>query len=446
MRRYIIKLALALGLSGIAAAPLMAVELHNDGALTVTLGLEGGAGAFFVDNPNFGVGRVDLETGENTGDTQNFEAYIEPALSFNYAPGNMFELYGSVSVVGTTTLGDGDAGGFTRGDSSDFDLEQAHVGLKFNLSQGETPWVLDVSGGRRDLQIGNGWLFYDGNFDAFSENAFWLAPRTAFRNAGVIDLSNGTFGLTGFHVEGDADNDRPEVNGADLRLNGDFGEFGILYANITESRDVVFARDGMEMVSARALGVPVPMIEGLTLSGEYTEQFGSGGGNNFDSHAFYGEASYSFASLPWAPTLSYRYAKFSGDSNPGDSSVTAFDPLFYGFTGWGTWFQGEIVGEYLLFNSNQRNHMIHLAATPNDKVGIGAIYYHFDLDKNNYFGTPVTSRDFADEINFYIDWTLNDNVYIGAVAAAAFPGSGAKQAFGDNKNIYAFQTFVVLNF
>lgn len=439
------KLFLALGLSGLTAAPAMAIDVYQNGPLSVTLGLEGGAGVFFVDNPNFGLGRVDLKSGENTGDTENVEAYVEPALSFTYTPGGSLGLYGSVSVVGTTTLGDGDAGGFTEGDNVDFALEQAHAGFTLNLTQGENPWVVDISGGRRNLEIGNGWLFYDGNLDAFSDNAFWVAPRTAFRNAGVIDLSNGIFGLKGFRVEGDTDNDNPEVIGGDLRFTGDYGELGILYAQITGSRDKIFTRDGMEMVSIRALDVPVPVVEGLTLSGEYTEQFGGDGANDFDAHAYYGEVSYGFASLPWAPSLTYRYAMFSGQS-AGSTDVEAFDPLFYGFDGWGTWFQGEIVGEYLLFNSNQRNHMVHLAATPSDTVGVGAIYYHFDLDKNNYFGTPVTSKDFADEVNFYVDWTVNDNIYIGAVAAAAFPDSGAKQAFGDNDNIYAFETFVVLNF
>lgn len=43
-----------------------------------------------------------------------------------------------------------------------------------------------------------------------------------------------------------------------------------------------------------------------------------------------------------------------------------FDPLFYGFDkrSWGTWFQGEVTGGWLLFNNNQRNHLVHLAATP----------------------------------------------------------------------------------
>lgn len=438
------RLGLALGLGMASALPAMAIELHNENGLNVTLDLEFGAGAFFVNNPNFGAGRIDLSTGENTGDTENFEAYFEPALSFSFATSETLEFYGKVSGVFTATLGDGDAGGFTSGDKSDADLEQAHAGLRFNLSDGDSPLVVDISGGRRDLVLGNGWLFADGNFDTGSDNAFWLAPRTAFNNTGVLDISNDLFGLTAFYVESDRDNDRPSVAGGDLRATTEFGEFGLLYAQITESRDVNFVREGMEILSIRALEVPVPGVEGLSLSGEYTKQFGGKNGNDFDAQGYYGQISYALDSLPFQPTLTYRYAQFSGQG--GGSDIEAFDPLFYGFSDWGTWFQGEIVGEYLLFNSNQRNHMVHLAGTVNDKVGIGAIYYHFDLDKKNYFGTPVTSRDFADEINIYLDWVVNDSVSFGTVAGVAFPGSGAKQAFGDNDNIYLLQAFVVATF
>ncbi len=435
----------AAALAGVLPGQAGAIEVYNQNGLTIEAGIEAGAGGFLVDNPNFGLGRVDLESGNNTGDSEHAEGYVEPSLSFNFAPGGMFELYGKVSVVGATTLGDGDAGGFTSGDEADFGLEQAHLGFRATLGEGENPWVLDVSGGRNDLSIGNAWLFADGNFDGFSDTNFWLAPRSAFRRAGIVDLSNGMFGAKAFFVQADRDQDRPEVFGGDLRYTGDWGEIGILYAQIVDSRDIIFTREGMEMVSIRALGVPVPMVDGLSFSAEYTDQFGGDGANDFDAYAFYGQVDYNFSSLPWSPTLTYRYARFSGQSL-GGGDVEAFDPLFYGFDGWGTWFQGEIMGEYILFNSNQRNHMVKLSGTPTDSIEVGAIYYNFDLDEKNFFGTPVTSRNFADEINFYVDWGVNDNVSFSAVAGAAFPDTAAKQAFGDNDNIYVLEAFVILNF
>jgi hypothetical protein len=127
------------------------------------------------------------------------------------------------------------------------------------------------------------------------------------------------------------------------------------------------------------------------------------------------------------------------------ASQKDFDPFFYGFSrGWGTWFQGEIVGNYLLFNSNQTNHMVHLAASPTDALEVGALYFNFSLDKNNYFGTPVTRDDFADEINFYADWSISDRLSVSAVYGIAFPGDAAKQVFEDDKHFQLFQ--VLLNY
>ena len=91
--------------------------------------------------------------------------------------------------------------------------------------------------------------------------------------------------------------------------------------------------------------------------------------------------------------------------------------MFYDYSrGWGTWVQGEITGEYLLFNSNQVNHMVHLAAFP------------------------------TDEINLYVDWTLNDNVWLGALYGAALPGDAAEEAFGDDEPFHLLSIYAVLTF
>lgn len=431
-----------------AAGPLAAAELHNADGLTVTAGIEAGAGGFSVGAPNFGVGRVDARTGDNTGDAAWAEGYLEPTLTAAYDAGAGFSLTGEVSAVLTGTTGDGDAGGFTDGPETDADIEKAWAGATFALTEDEqNPWALSVAAGRMDVQIGDGFLFWDGNFDAGDDAAYWLAPRTAFDFAATADLSNGAVGATPFYVKGDGDQDHTEIFGADLRYEGDWGAVGGLYAKVDDSDEQDFTRKGMEMISVRATSIAAPFLDGLSFSGEYARQFGGEDGIKFDSDGYYAQADYHAASLPWTPTFTYRFSAFSGDSDDGDATVRTFDPLFYGFSGgWGTWFQGEIVGEYLLFNSNQRTHMAKVTLAPREDLEIGAIYYHFDLDAKNYFGTPVTSRSFADEVNLYADWSVSDNVYFGALAGVAFPGSGAKQAFGDNENIYLVQTSLIVTY
>ena len=50
---------------------------------------------------------------------------------------------------------------------------------------------------------------------------------------------------------------------------------------------------------------------------------------------------------PSTPNFSYRYAFFSGGETSSGKSEN-FDPLFYSGPNWGTWTQGEIVGEWVL--------------------------------------------------------------------------------------------------
>jgi len=206
-------------------------------------------------------------------------------------------------------------------------------------------------------------------------------------------------------------------------------------------------RDGMQLATVRVNDLRVPGFKDAGIYAQYAREFGSGQGVDFDAQAFYVEPFYDFSWLPWTPRLAYRFAWFSGDPDSTDNDRQDFDPLFYDYSrGWGTWVQGEITGEYLLFNSNQVNHMVHLSAYPTEEVGIGAIYFYFDLEEEDYFGTPVDERDFADEVDLYVDWAINDNLAVGGLYGVAFPGDAAKQAFGDSDTFHLFQIYAIVTF
>ena len=104
--------------------------------------------------------------------------------------------------------------------------------------------------------------------------------------------------------------------------------------------------------------------------------------------------------MDWKPKLSYRYAFFEGD-DPATSTNEAFDPLFPGFYDWGTWWQGEIAGEYFLSNSNLISHQVRLHLTPSESVGAGLIGYVFQLDQPASLAPGVTSKDVASELDAY---------------------------------------------
>ena len=127
------------------------------------------------------------------------------------------------------------------------------------------------------------------------------------------------------------------------------------------------------------------------------------------------------------PKVSYRYAIFEGD----DVSTAAnegFDGLFTGFYDWGTWWQGEIAGEYFVSNSNLISHQIRVHVTPRENIGTGLIFYDFLLDQPASAG--VTSDAVARELDWYMDWSLNDNFTLSFVVALADPGAAVQQSSG----------------
>jgi hypothetical protein len=225
------------------------------------------------------------------------------------------------------------------------------------------------------------------------------------------------------------------------------GTFGVSYFHIFDSTPSFYgARDGMDVLSLRVNELTLPALPNLSLWGEYVSETGSSDDGKIDADGWYTEAQYQFSDWLWSPSLSYRYASFSG-GDIDDTKRRDFDPLFYGFSrGWGTWIQGEITGNYFLFNSNQRNHLVHLTLSPTENLNLGLIYYWFFLDKNNYYGIPVTDKDFADELNFYADWTINDYAALSALYGVAFPGEAAKQAFGDDKPYHLVEIVLSLKF
>ncbi len=436
----------------LGAGPGQAIELLQDGGLSIEADLEVGAVYLYTDNTNFGSGRVDLKSGDNTGDAQWGEGYLKPSLDLTYATEAAGTLYGGASAVGALTVGDGDAGGFTDGGDKQLDVEGLYAGWRsaslFADSLGED--ALDLSLGRQDFHVGDGFLIWDGNFDTAGDGAYWLAPRSAFKMTGLVQLTTEPLSGQLFYLEADGDQGDTQAVGVNLDYQPGFGTIGATYLQILDANASFEAdtpREGMQVAALRLNEAHLPDFEDANLYAEYVQEFGNGDHVDFNAYAFYVEPAYTFSWLPWTPTIAYRFAYFSGDSNPGDDRRKDFDPLFYeGDRSWGTWTQGEIVGNYLLFNSNQVNHMVQLSAYPIEEVGIGVIYFHFDLAEKNYYGTPVDKRDFADEVDVYADWAITDNISVGAVYGVAFPGDAAKEAFGANDPFHLFEAYMTLSF
>jgi Alginate export len=147
--------------------------------------------------------------------------------------------------------------------------------------------------------------------------------------------------------------------------------------------------------------------------------------------AWYIEPGYRFSGLIWTPHLNLRYAHFSGDPNPSSRLKQTYDPLFTtgGDRGFGSWFLGEIFGQYISPNSNLNVAMAHLKFAPVDTLEAGMIYYNFHFDQTAQFNDPrITSKNVANEVDFYTVWSATEWLTVSGVLGFMMPGTGLKRA------------------
>ena len=150
--------------------------------------------------------------------------------------------------------------------------------------------------------------------------------------------------------------------------------------------------------------------------------------------------------VAWKPRLSYRYAYFEGD-DPATPTNEGFDSLLPGFYDWGTWWQGEIAGEYFVSNSNLISHQVRLHVTPSESVSGGSHRLPLQARQAARAVEPlVTSKNVAFELDAYCDWKLNKAFTVSFVAAYANPQKFVEQAYDRTKNFAYGMVYVAYSY
>ena len=418
-----------------APPPAEAQETRTTGlphGLDWTFNFDASAGGFGFMNSLYANPKPEQPSGDLSDNW--FESSVKPALTGTFTSTKSWQLYGKVSAVGERTFAapKGPAGE----DASSFNVEDLHVGWRSGRALGAGENLLEVTVGRAPYQLGHGLLLWDGAAEGGSRGGYWSNARKAFEVAAIARVKPGPHTVEAFYLDKD---DLPEADtgsrllGANYELAaGEHTTLGASYLKVRAHADVHPQRDGMNVYNFRAFTAPFAALRGLSFEAEYAKETNS---DRLSSDAWNALVAFELGS-GWKPKLSYRYAFFEGD-DPETSRDEAFDGLFTGFYDWGTWWQGEIAGEYFVSNSNLVSHQARLHLAPSESIGTGVIFYKFLADQPAALGPEVTARDVAAELDVYMDWKLNENFTLSLVGAFADPGKVVEQLY-DRTESFAY--------
>ncbi|MDD2864902.1 MAG: hypothetical protein PHC99_09305 [Methylococcales bacterium] len=373
---------------------------------------------------------------------------------------NLFDdsqLYGGFSYVYSSSLGHDPSGYSQKGElylqENDYTAlgsyddyhfknktEDLFIGWKSGkLLDEDEKITVDLSGGKQNFKLGSGFLIHYGADNGGNRGAGWINPRTAFNNTLIGRLNVDDLKFEGFYLE-----TRP-LNPAEKRsyqggnIEYAYSEnttFGLSYIN-TRNNHFLHDEGSIDLLGEQKLDndtfnarFDFSPLENFTINTEYAYQINTARTVSPDTldktkvHASggFGQIEYKRDDLFWQPAISYRYA--IQDKN--------FDSMSPGFSTWGTWFQGEINGEWILYNSNLRTHQGKLVVTPEESVTLNLIYYNFTFVNPSAFG--LTSANYGNEVNLLADWEFNDSLSFSAGIEAFVPGEAGKQYLGGDAN------------
>ena len=416
-------LFVAVWLSASAVPAVAQINLYDTDDVAIDIGLDAATATFAQSNPWFG------EPEANIGvDTNNWSEFaIEPQLYLTLKNVLGGEVSAGISGVATKTYGES-ADGFAAGqsDPGKATLEKLYVGWKTDLG-GED--YFEIIGGDFDYQIGTGFLIKDGGRDGGDRGGFYLGARSASRSSGLVRLQKDDLLLEGFWLGNNPGRGgiKAHVGGANAEYTfSDRASIGASYIEVAHFDDPV-SSDTAEELKTYDFRASARVSDQFTISGEYALQDGAG---FYEGQGWYLQGEYTLETVRFEPTLTYRYAIVTGD-DPSTPQNEEFVPLAYGFTDYQQWYQGELTGNWIFGNSNQKTHMIKGSAALTDSISVTASWLNFTLDEPGQLA--VSDEAFGDELDLILDWQATDRLFVSAVAAVLFPGDGAEQFTGGDE-------------
>lgn len=338
------------------------------------------------------------------------------------------------------------------------DIEEAYAGL---VGGGRTAkghsYRYNVLYGRKQFMLGDGWLIVNTSMNGSNRAALQLNPRWASKNVFQAGLQWDRLFFQLFRLQPNELpilNSRTVINGLNLELgNRDNMLLGVSFLQIPRSTfkyylpdGTIHNREGLQVYNLR-LFRSAPVGQGglfFKVEGGYQRN------SNFDmsAWAYYGEAGWSFADTYGSPSVSYRFAYFSGD-DPDTRSYNRWDALYTGGNG-EQWVQGSNMYK-MVQNSNEMSHRIQATFNPLRKVQlVGQVWLFYAPTLNNLGGNPALSqmqgKFYGSELNLTVKYFSNRNWYFHLNMAYTIPGDAITRNVPGAKDWFCLSAFARYSF
>lgn len=433
-------------------------RLYDSGDLLLNADIS--ALSLWYANNNAWFGRPDLMVAGNplvtgTPAGRGFDQWLEGYVEFGV--NGMARLsanawaYGAVSNMVTTSVGQELFSSEPRLHNG---IEKAYAGIVVGKTTSRGDRIaFNLSAGRQRFTLANAFLIANtasngGERGGLQANARWAADLVV---NGQLVYNN--LKLEAFLV----DPDELPVLDTQTRIHGANLEYraapGLMLAGswLTVPRStfsyfaptgLVGTREGLRLWDARFTWSPAPPGRaGPFFGGEYARQSNS----NFPMRATagYAEVGYTSPKLRWSPTLSYRWATFSGD-DPDTSRYERWDGLLSGGSG-EQWVQGANLVK-VVQNGNNVAHRVQLRLMPAPRWELISQYWDIDFASTvNVGGNPalqfVSSKDIGNEVVVVVKHYPNRHFFLYGQVAFTSPRQAIRDALRDTERGWASATF-----
>ncbi len=286
---------------------------------------------------------------------------------------------------------------------------------------------LNLTAGRQDIQVGDGFVIGDGYYD--TKATLWNIPLNFY------DGVKADWGLGPWHALAFAARLSPSFGSEGATVKGVLGGAELAWS-AGEDRTLALAwfqreDDGTMDLDARAVSVRGALgCGGARLAGELVQQYGELGTTDLAGRGGHLGATWTFA-LPGEPYAQVQYLQFSGD-DPSTSEDEAYQTWQFRWNDWSQWYAADLVGSTLLTNSDTRVWKLELGWSPCEKGSLRLLLHRLDLDSGaSWGGLPEgVGRGFADEVDLVIDRELNENWSAWLMGGYARPREAAEELVG----------------